>query len=175
MQKSPVEKETRASGKDSQGLCSSELWNSNGNVWVTDEAAPVITPLIAGQNRGLFPFMINTACWMPSSPRILCTLGIPILFLFKVVKLSSFNQANSLEVASETWSSRRKDPILVLMVLSCHSSDPYFQGNLLSFNYIPHTPYAKLTSTFNIPAMPYVAARRGTTRICLPENLRRGR
>lgn len=31
------------------------FWNSNGNVWVTDEAEPKITPLICGQNRGLFP------------------------------------------------------------------------------------------------------------------------
>lgn len=68
--------ETRGSGKGSGGLCFLELWNLNGNVWVTDEADPEITPLISGQNRGLFPFMINTACWMPSSPRILFTLGI---------------------------------------------------------------------------------------------------
>lgn len=31
------------------------FWNTNGNVWVTDEAAPKITPLICGQNRGLSP------------------------------------------------------------------------------------------------------------------------
>lgn len=76
VQKAIQRKKHGAVGKHAQSLCSSELWNSDAQVWVTDEAAPKITPLISGQNRGLSPFMISTACWMPSSPRILCTLGI---------------------------------------------------------------------------------------------------
>lgn len=49
----PDGERTAGHGISSPGLDSSELWTSDGNVWVTEEATPKIIPLVSGQNRGL--------------------------------------------------------------------------------------------------------------------------
>lgn len=91
------------------GLCSSALWNSNGNVWVTDEAAPKITSLISGQNRGLsLPLWLTQHTECPAAPEHFALLAFLIPFLFKVVKFFSFNQANSLEAGGKLCLPRRK-------------------------------------------------------------------
>lgn len=102
-------RKTQGTEKHSPGLCSSALWNSNGNVWVTDEAAPKITSLISGQNRGLsLPLWLTQHTECPAAPEYFALLEFLIPFLFKVVKLFSFNQANSLEAGGKLCLPRRK-------------------------------------------------------------------